>query len=106
MNTRCSSAGGLEPVVAPQVTSRPPRRSDLSDSPPACFADAVDDHIDPTVAHFQDRVRYPVPLMVAAAAGPPRGRAFELRAARRGDEAPPPGLFRRLQASDSAPPAD
>jgi hypothetical protein len=33
MKTRCRSAGGFAPVVAPQVTSRPPRRSDFKDSP-------------------------------------------------------------------------
>ena len=33
MKTRWMSAGGLPPVVAPQVTSLPPRRSDFSDSP-------------------------------------------------------------------------
>jgi hypothetical protein len=33
MNTRCSSAGGSPPVVAPQVTTRPPRRTERSDCP-------------------------------------------------------------------------
>ena len=42
MNTRCRSAGGLDPDVAPHVTSLPPPTKRLEGLAPACRADAVD----------------------------------------------------------------
>src|SRR3954451_13796537 len=92
---RC--AAGDKPAAAPQGSQR---------FAPARLANAVDHHIDAAIAHLQDRVRYPVSLIVDTTAGTHFDGAFGLGVARRDDEDPCDHQSGELQAGDRDPSAD
>ena len=100
MNTRCRSAGGLPPVVAPQVTSRPPRRSDFSDSLQLASPTLSITISTPPPLISRIALRHSVFEIVDPGLGAHLHRACDLGVARRGDKDGSPDHLRQLKAGD------